>query len=142
MAKIEWCVSFFTRRYIFLSKSFKAWAFYTVKTAEKARFPRCKGHIFCGPWHIFYILAICGPYTSMKLNTQYYAAKNMIWSFGKSWGPCSSFRGPCTGPYTSSRGPCPRKMTLFGRLSGSFQIWVLNLMTFPLHQLKPNSKTQ
>ena len=35
-------------------------------------------------------------------------------------GPCNSFCGPCTGP-------CPRKMSSFGRLSGTKYLLHLNL---------------
>ena len=41
-------------------------------------------------------------------------------------GPCTSSRGPCTGP-------CPRKMSLFGRLSGMSIIWYCpNVSTTPI----------
>ena len=44
-------------------------------------------------------------------------AKNMALAYIR--GPCNSFCGPCTSSRGPCTGPCTRKMSLFGRLSGT-----------------------
>ena len=91
----------------------------------------CKGHKICGPCthqrplHLF----------SWPLHISKWPLHPFLFTgfVALAHGPCTSSRGPCTGP-------CPRKMSLFGRLSGSAPYLNLRSFVFNINCLPINGK--